>query len=125
MKIQTLIKVCILSAAVSCGAGTAFADDCQDAHNTIEFNECGARVYAKADDELNQIYKLVLARNADLKSEIRQSQRQWILFRDAECKAASDMWKGGTGMNYAYLSCMAQLTRQRTDYLKATYLIEH
>ncbi len=108
--------------------------DCNDAGNTAEMNECADRAYQKADKALNAAYKQTLeyirAHGGDEKpydaasweKALKDAQRAWIAYRDAECKELVAIeWTGGSGTSAAVTGCMTELTEQRTKMLKGRY----
>jgi uncharacterized protein YecT (DUF1311 family) len=54
----------------------------------------------------------------DLVHSLRESQRAWLRYRDAQCMMISDQYAGGTGHGDLYNRCRIQLNRQRTSDLK-------
>jgi len=93
----------------------------------IEMNACAGDAFHAADRELNQVYQAVLRKQSqDLEfvAKLRESQRAWIAFRDAELNAAfacADQdprrcW--GSMYPMCYLGYKTALTRQRTAQLK-------
>ena len=107
--------------------------DCEDARNTVESNMCADKAFKAADARLNDVYGKVLAHIAeggveepyDSKSwdkSMREAQRAWVAFRDADCKGAVPMeWQGGTGTTAAVLGCMTQKTETRAEELAERY----
>jgi uncharacterized protein YecT (DUF1311 family) len=119
-------------------ASTAHAEDepaidCENARSTYEMNICSDRDFLAADKSLNQTYKKVLAGIPERATEkpydadswtaaVRASQRAWVAFRDADCKALVPMeWSGGTGTTAAVLGCMIDKTKAREQELKERY----
>ena len=112
------------------------AVDCDSATATSELNFCADQELSKADAQLNQVYKKVLAFIAtnggekpyDAKSweaALRESQRAWVAFRDADCKGLVPMsWTGGSGTSGAVLGCMSEKTKARTKELSELYELE-
>lgn len=104
--------------------------DCANATSTVEMNYCAEQEFDKADQALNTAYQRVIAAIAKSESDapydpksweaaLRQSQRAWVAFREAECKGLVPMeWGGGTGTTQAVLICMTRLTKARTEDLK-------
>jgi uncharacterized protein YecT (DUF1311 family) len=89
---------------------------------TIALDNCFARTYKAADEQLNQLYKQIRqVLTPDQQQQLLAAQRLWIQFRDATCTAESDLYKGGTASAPAYSACLEELTRQRTADLKTTY----
>jgi uncharacterized protein YecT (DUF1311 family) len=85
-------------------------------------NETAGKILAKADAEMNQAYKKLMA-DLDTKSQakLRESQRQWIKFRDAEAEFLSLKFLGGSAYPMVYAGNKTSLTQQRTKELKDTY----
>jgi uncharacterized protein YecT (DUF1311 family) len=132
----------VLVAAASIFVGIARAEepapaiDCAKATATVELNFCAEKELDKADAALNAVYKKVLAYIAktggdkpyDAKSweaALRESQRAWVAFRDADCKGLIPMsWTGGTGTTGEVLGCMLDKTKVRTTELESLYELE-
>lgn len=103
---KTLVLLFILSPLV-CGQETKdpidkVLDAClasSAANSTAGQVDCGAKAAASWDRELNQVYQKLL-KTLDPTSEalLRNSQRQWLAFRDAERKFEAGPWiqKQGT-----------------------------
>lgn len=117
----------------------ALADDsidCGNAHTTVEMNFCADQDFKAADAKLNATYKTALAHigardlakpydSQSWESALRESQRAWVAFRDADCKGAVPMeWSGGTGTTTAVLGCMTGMTEARSKDLAARYGID-
>lgn len=138
MPVRLLIVLLVLAAFCPLVAdrGQAEPPDCTNAGSTVEINVCADKDYRAADEALNAVYKRVLERIADSGSEppydragwertVREAQRAWIAFRDADCKGAVPMeWSGGTGTTAAVLGCLREKTEARTKDLKERYGIE-
>jgi uncharacterized protein YecT (DUF1311 family) len=104
--------------------------DCSNAMSTYEINFCADKDLAKADAALNAIYQKALAKIAESDQEkpydaksweaaLRESQRAWVAFRDADCKGLVPMaWAGGSGTSMEVLGCMTAKTDARTKELK-------
>lgn len=109
------------------------AVDCNSAQSTYEMNVCSDRELQSADAELNLIYKKALEHVAQNGSEkpydaeswqkaLRESQRAWIAFRDADCKGLVPMaWSGGSGTTVEVLGCMIDKTKTRSQELRDRY----
>jgi uncharacterized protein YecT (DUF1311 family) len=95
------------------------------AQSQAEINAQACDGYAKADAELNAVYRSVLEKNAGDKrfvGKFKAAQRSWIAFRDADMAArypAEDiMMEYGTMYSYCFCTEMAERTRRRTEQLK-------
>ena len=67
--------------------------------STAGQSECATRAYTAWDTELNRVYQKLM-KNLDpaSRSMLRNSQREWLAFREAEKKFQAAPWreKGGT-----------------------------
>jgi uncharacterized protein YecT (DUF1311 family) len=104
-----------------CGTG-ALARGCGNDANQAELNVCAGEALAKADGELNALYKEVARRLQDepMASKLLvAAEKAWIAFRDAEC--AFRTWASADGSIHPMLAmqCREDLTRKRLDALKA------
>jgi len=107
--------------------------DCNNPITNIEIGACLDRDLKAADTELNRVYQI--ARDTiersdhlppDLKAEwkvaLRDAQRLWISYRDADCRALIKYeWWGGSGTSIAVLSCLLEKTQNRVSELRARY----
>jgi len=76
------------------------------------------------DAELNKTFKLLLAKlDSSEQKELRESQRQWIIYKDKEIKFFTDIYgkRDGTMWNLAISDKQMQLIRQRTIELLDYY----
>ena len=94
-------------------ATSSFAQDQQ------EMNRQAERDAARADKALNEVYKKLLAtQDAEGAKLLKESQRAWIAFRDAEAKFASDEARGGSMAPLLYFGSLARITQERVKNLK-------
>lgn len=113
-------------------ASPAMAGECDNAASTVELNACSDKAFQRADRDLNSTYQELIRSIGtrdfgdppyDAKSyerALRESQRAWVAFRDAECKGLVPIqWSGGTGSAAAVLGCMTEETKRRTESLRA------
>jgi uncharacterized protein YecT (DUF1311 family) len=77
--------------------------------------------FKRADAELNKTYEAVLKKLPDheSKQKLKESQRAWLAFRDAEAAFAADEAHGGTMAPTLRYETMAELTEQRIKQLKS------
>jgi uncharacterized protein YecT (DUF1311 family) len=75
--------------------------------------------FKKADAELNKTYEALLNKlpDAGRKEKLKQSQRAWLVFRDAEAAFAAGP-RGTMAPTLRYAS-MTELTEQRIKQLKS------
>jgi uncharacterized protein YecT (DUF1311 family) len=129
-------RVALAFVVLLAAAGPAWADDCKNATSTVQMNECMTQDARAADAKLNQTYRRVLATlggadddskqsyPASTKASLIEAQRAWVKFRDADCKAVFNRWKGGTIRSVMQLGCMKDRAEQRTREL-AEFLQNH
>lgn len=77
--------------------------------------------YEKADKELNTIYSQLKKKlGAKDQANLISSQKDWIKFRDSNCKFKSyPEGEGGVTANKMYADCRTQITLNRTKELKS------
>lgn len=107
---------------------TAWADPCVTQANMQEMNTCASQQYEAADARLNEAYSALKAalpaENApgvagpSPRMALRDAQRVWITFRDADCAAQTQIYAGGSIETLMHLVCMRQRTEQRTRELQ-------
>ena len=86
---------------------------------TRDVEQCLATGFARADAELNRYYAAAVARltreqDTTTLAKLRASERAWIAYRDAECDAVLNSWKGGTVRGAMTLGCRTRITEART-----------
>ncbi len=102
--------------------------NCANPQSQLETNYCAYQDYLAADRVLNEQYQraIAFAKQMDAvlpeylwgaEDALRQAQRAWIPFRDAACIAEGFIARGGTMESLLVSSCLAFLTRQRTEAL--------
>lgn len=104
----------------------AYADNCADAEDQATLNQCAAQEYKAADAELNARFHEIRKRLVDdaaTRNLLRDSERAWVSFRDAECTFAASAAAGGSAYPMAYDACLTELTKERAarfqQYLSA------
>ena len=96
----------------------ASALDCNNAQTTVDMVTCSQQSYNRADAELNRVYKRLRATLDDQgKTLLRDAQRAWIKYRDAECLRHRDGVRGGTMMPIVEIGCLEEMTIIRTQQL--------
>ena len=75
--------------------------------------------FEQADAELNKTYEALLTRlpDAGSKEKLKQSQRAWLAFRDAEAAFVADQARGGSMASTIRYETMKELTQQRIKQL--------
>lgn len=117
----------LLATALLCSSSLCAALDCAQAVTTPDLNACAARAQQQADTRLNVAYQRVLRaldredapaeERAVMKAALRDAQRLWVRFREADCKALYTRDAGGTVRTLTYHGCMQARAEQRTREL--------
>src|SRR5881396_1433706 len=91
-----------------------------NAQSQAEMNRQAAKDFEKVDAELNSAYAALLAKlpDAESKQKLKESQRAWLAFRDAEAAFAADQARGGSMAPTIRYETMTELTQQRIKQLK-------
>ena len=109
----------------------AAASACGDKPNQTAMTMCQKAAATVADAEMNRVWTQVRAamQSADRSAgsspaagnvaALLAAQRAWLTFRDAECRIESYEWRGGTMQPFTENQCLTQLTRSRTQQLRA------
>lgn len=99
----------------------AAALDCTNANTQAEMNQCAGESFQEADQALNQAYGDLMGgfgEQEDLKEALREAQRAWIRFRDAECDFRTFSSRMGSIYPTLRAACLEDLTRARTEQLR-------
>lgn len=125
LAIGLLISALLLSPQAARAAAPCDAPETQ-----TQMNECAGADYEAADKALNDAYREILAdlRKTDeeqpdwgLAAAFRDSQRAWLPFRDSQCDWEALFVKGGSMEPLIRLSCLAEMTNQRTKQMRETW----
>ena len=83
---------------------------------------CLTRVTKARAAELNKTYgRLAAVLNADEKALLKESELNWIKYRDSNCVFESSQYAGGTMRPMIENFCLARVTKARTAELKEQY----
>jgi|GEM_PF-437287 len=106
----------VLAPAVARAQPSACIDK---ARTQLDMNMCAADEYAVADSVLNAVYRQVVAEldSAHL-AFLREAQRAWIPFRDADCALEGAEFAGGSIRPMIEMMCLTRETRRRTGQLR-------
>ena len=109
--------------------------NCENPQAQQEMNYCAEQDFQRADAELNIAWRAAIqsAQAADREegasriegdtrpgdeATLREAQRAWVSFRDANCRLQSFEARGGTMQPMIDSGCRAALTRARTAELR-------
>jgi len=94
---------------------------------TYDTGQCLVAVKDTVDAELDEAYQKALQRwsQPTHSDKLKESQRLWSSYRDANCEAEQATYDRGTMGPNAWAFCRIRLTRQRIEEIKLIYLPEH
>jgi uncharacterized protein YecT (DUF1311 family) len=100
----------------------AFTPLATHAQTNTEMKEQAGRILDKSDKAMNEAYQQLLSvLNDEGKKRLRETQRAWIAYRDAQAGFDSHHMAGGTGEGLERLGSLNQLTEKRTKRLQEDY----
>ncbi len=104
---QYLISLSLLIAAL-----VAFPTSDANAQSQAKMNRQAAKDFQKVDAKLNSTYAALTAKlpDAESKRKLKESQRTWIAFRDAEAAFAADQFRGGSAAPVLRWTSMTETT---------------
>jgi uncharacterized protein YecT (DUF1311 family) len=120
----SLVFGALIVASPICPAQHMNAKDasCQGPASTVDEAACFGAALSRADAELNRFYRRVqtVVEGRHL-SNLKNAQRLWIQFRNANCSAEYDLYEGGTAGPTVKSACLEAMTRRRTEELNTMY----
>lgn len=122
------IAVCLfLTCGFACRSGFAqHMNDkdgpCPDGGTTVDMVNCFSAASKKSDEQLNQLYRRVqTVVDGEELAKLKAAQRLWMQFRDANCAAEYELYRGGSAAPTVKLACLEAMTRHRTEELGVMY----
>jgi len=92
------------------------------AQTSQQLSETAATELEVSDKTMNEIYqKLLKILNDEGKKRLRETQRAWVIYRDAQAGFDSHHFAGGTAERLEQLGSLNLLTKERTARLKEDY----
>jgi uncharacterized protein YecT (DUF1311 family) len=89
------------------------------AQSQMQLNQEAGTDLQKADRQLNDVYKQLLAvTSADWKAKLTAAQLAWITFRDRECEFETIATVGGSIHGMMVANCQTRLTLHRVAELE-------
>jgi uncharacterized protein YecT (DUF1311 family) len=122
-----IVQGAIAGATPNCDMDKGAIDvacDCSKSKNELELSFCLAAKRDANEKQLNDSYSVLMRRLSPAgKTRLRDAQRAWIKFRDAECLYAvggppSIQGRAQNSWNSAHAQCVAEVTAHRLDQLK-------
>ncbi len=125
---QNYVEWCFSQAQNTNGLSSCLgkaANACQTApgnETTLGIAQCIQAETAVWDSFLNEQYQLRRAeladQNPELVNQLRDVQRTWIAFRDAECGLQYSLWLGGSIRTIVAANCILTETAERALELR-------
>jgi uncharacterized protein YecT (DUF1311 family) len=117
------MKQYVISLALLIAVSVAFPTSHANAQSQAEMNHPAAKDFERVDAGLNSTYVALMAKlpDAESKRKLKESQRAWIAFRDAEAAFAADQFRGGSAAPVLRWTSMTETTEQRIKQLKADF----
>ena len=83
--------------------------------STTEVTSCQSTYYNALDKVLNREYQLIMngEYEVEIKNRFRQSQRDWLKFRESNCSWQGTQMLGGTGETIILGSCYNSMLKDR------------
>lgn len=112
------MKRILFAVAALLASGAALAEDCSNANNQTEMNQCAAAQYQAADKKLNETWEQALKRTSGKQQELlKKAQQAWISLRDADCAFLASGAEGGSMQPMLISQCMADKSVEREAFL--------
>jgi uncharacterized protein YecT (DUF1311 family) len=121
MKLLSFITVIVITALSGLAEPQKTRDPCANAQTTAEMRDCAGRESKQADDELNRVYRQLMAKfgnDEGHKTALKTAQQAWIKYRDANCDFASYLNRGGTIEPVVRYNCLTSMTVSRMKELR-------
>jgi uncharacterized protein YecT (DUF1311 family) len=91
---------------------------CQDATTTAAMRACENSRYQQSEQEMQAAYAQLMKKLGQLQKEkLRQTQRAWVAFRDANADFLAGAAQDGTLAPLIKISALADMTEARTKEL--------
>ena len=93
--------------------------NCSKAVVQMDLNTCADQEYHVWDKKLNDAYRAASAQeDAKGRELLKQSERAWIAYRDAECAYQANASEGGSIQPMEYSNCLTEKTKARIKELQ-------
>lgn len=112
-------SVWLIIGLLTVGFAHAADTECKDATTTAAMRACENSRYVKSDSELQIAYNQLLKQLDNVRqAKLRQAQRAWIAFRDANADFLSSAAQDGTLAPLLKITALADMTETRTKELQ-------
>lgn len=99
--------------------------DCNNALSTLEINYCASILLEEAQNELNDYLNIVYMHHDDdkvLVDAIKNAQIAWVSYSNFHCESIHKQWRDGSISGIMTISCLKELTKQRTHDIWYNFL---
>lgn len=111
--LAALIAAFAFSSAQAEDSSPAYSQCMDKASSTQAMGECIKAETALQDERLNRVYKQLMAKlDAGKQKSLREVQRNWIVYRDGNCRFHVQA-SGGTLASINGGMCLMDMTRER------------
>lgn len=135
MPASSLLSAAAVTLVLVSSARADDKPDCENPMDQFSMTYCAGVDYEEADAELNELWpKMVasardndeyvgdLARDSGVPTTVealRDAQRAWIRFRDAQCSYEAYEVLGGTMQPMVGALCLARVTEERNTFFRS------
>jgi uncharacterized protein YecT (DUF1311 family) len=110
--------ICLLLAGKSYSQNTPKVN-CENPQTQADMNYCAGKDFEKADQELNLVYRQVIAQlDPGSRQLLITAQKNWIAVRDNHCAVYKKLYAGGSIMPLMLSTCKTELTQNRIKELE-------
>jgi len=118
MNLRTLATALVLLGGSQLAHADSYSQCMKGANTTAAMRECSGAELKRQDDRLNQNYKKAMdSLEEEQKGKLRDAQRKWVAYRDANCGMYYTM-TGGTIDQLNGIGCEVDMTKQRAGELE-------
>jgi uncharacterized protein YecT (DUF1311 family) len=118
MKLPILASALVLLVGSQVAQADSYSQCMKGANTTVAMRDCSGAELKRQDDRLNQNYKKAIGSlEEEQKGKLRDAQRKWVAYRDANCGMYYTM-TGGTIDQLNGIGCEVDMTRQRAGELE-------
>ncbi len=110
----------VILLALLCSWSLSYAVDCKSPMTNQDMRYCASLEYEAADKKLNTVYnKLRKKLDKTGKQKLKDAQKAWIKYRDAEAEFDADFVRGGSMQRLFTTSSKTQTTENRAKELES------
>ena len=102
----------------------AYSACLDDAYTTTDMRECYIAELKIEEKKLDVILNKAYKESSWIADEIKQSQSDWLKYRESHCNAIYSYYERGTMRFIAHPSCMVSLTKERQNQLYINFRVK-